>query len=618
MRMKKILIPLIALMALGILCIQTASAEIAKYVVCKDTYIHPTSGTARDSGPSTTLIPQSHSGTCKGDSPFLMAGASATPAGYVGESVDGTTYGGGTSYVGSCRNALVQYTLPANMNPNEIYKATVNFTINDLSATYSASKWIRPSLYEVSADAAKCTSWDELTVKGTDIGDKGDFITLSTERITHPIYNISGGTAQPMSFDITAYLKEQIAADATKTEFAFRVAVPTDMAYIFSREYNNGQYASYIEITPGTNVTINYVDENSIVLDTKIVSAEVGSVFAPAYPQVFNVGGVEYMYSLALSDTSIEVASDGTNEMTLVYEACQDYNIGSVLTFEGKQYTIVSENKFTNPSFEANTDSWTNRGETLEWKRDDTLSYDGFYSILNGGNALSCRMPEGTTQAGKKYFFSAALRQEDTSVNAWYHVSPIHAIELVSDYYGGQYNGAGYVNGVETAGTGFAFTANEWTLQQYIIDVAPDDTAGTFTFDTKFASSTMRFDNFKLYEIEEVVLELTAEGTDSAVAQDGTGIIRFVTGVSVPEGESVEYYGTYIIPADIFDGTNGDSSTKATLQSATAITDGETYSADLVNIPAARFDTLIYAWSFAKLSGDNNISTAVFSPVSVN
>ncbi|MDO4563847.1 MAG: hypothetical protein Q4C12_08470, partial [Clostridia bacterium] len=118
--------------------------------------------------------------------------------------------------------------------------------------------------------------------------------------------------------------------------------------------------------------------------------------------------------------------------------------------------------------------------------------------------------------------------------------------------------------------------------------------------------------------VVDPVVSLTASSTDGAVAQDGTGVLRFITLVGVPQGESVEYYGTYIIPVKIFDGETGDDSTKVEVRKTGNIADGQTYSADLTNIPATNSDVLMYAWSFAKLQNYDAVTVVPFAATNVD
>lgn len=103
-------------------------------------------------------------------------------------------------------------------------------------------------------------------------------------------------------------------------------------------------------------------------------------------------------------------------------------------------------------------------------------------------------------------------------------------------------------------------------------------------------------------------VEITA--TDAYVDENsGLGNLRYITTATVGENATVEYFGTWFIPSDIF--TNSGSSLNVTVQKNEAITNGQTYSADLLSIPADELGRQIIGVSFIKLSGrDDIISSA--------
>ena len=113
---------------------------------------------------------------------------------------------------------------------------------------------------------------------------------------------------------------------------------------------------------------------------------------------------------------------------------------------------------------------------------------------------------------------------------------------------------------------------------------------------------------YKVAEKKPGGVEITA--TDAYVDENsGLGNLRYITTATVGENATVEYFGTWFIPSDIF--TNSGSSLNVTVQKNEAITNGQTYSADLLSIPADELGRQIIGVSFIKLSGrDDIISSA--------
>lgn len=112
------------------------------------------------------------------------------------------------------------------------------------------------------------------------------------------------------------------------------------------------------------------------------------------------------------------------------------------------------------------------------------------------------------------------------------------------------------------------------------------------------------------YTVTEKPAKVEITATDAYVDENsGLGNLRYITTATVGENATVEYFGTWFIPYDIF--TNDSSSLNVTVQKNEAITSGQTYSADLLSIPASELERKIIGVSFIKLSGrDDIISSA--------
>ncbi|MDO4563901.1 MAG: hypothetical protein Q4C12_08760 [Clostridia bacterium] len=108
--------------------------------------------------------------------------------------------------------------------------------------------------------------------------------------------------------------------------------------------------------------------------------------------------------------------------------------------------------------------------------------------------------------------------------------------------------------------------------------------------------------------------ELTLEKAGNSST---AGTIRFATKLTVPEGKDVEYYGTFMIPESIFSDPQADA-LKVDARGTETITSGQIYGADLTGIPNEFYATPIYAWSYVKFTGDENVRTLVLDSASVN
>ena len=117
------------------------------------------------------------------------------------------------------------------------------------------------------------------------------------------------------------------------------------------------------------------------------------------------------------------------------------------------------------------------------------------------------------------------------------------------------------------------------------------------------------------YVVEELNAVLTDAGADAITAGDGTGTLRFITKAESLSGAPTSY-GTYMVPVSIFDKTGLDDCVTVTYTQS--IEEGDTYAADLTNIPAEYLGTKIFARSFIFLPGIDNPVTVELNPESVN
>lgn len=107
---------------------------------------------------------------------------------------------------------------------------------------------------------------------------------------------------------------------------------------------------------------------------------------------------------------------------------------------------------------------------------------------------------------------------------------------------------------------------------------------------------------------------LTDAGASAIITENGTGIIRFITKVDALNGTPVNF-GTYMLPLSIFDSA-WDS--HVTVEYNQSIAEGNTFSADLTDIPETELETKIYAKSFMFLDGVEKPVMAVLTAESVN
>ncbi|MBQ9428499.1 MAG: hypothetical protein IJU41_03015 [Clostridia bacterium] len=99
-------------------------------------------------------------------------------------------------------------------------------------------------------------------------------------------------------------------------------------------------------------------------------------------------------------------------------------------------------------------------------------------------------------------------------------------------------------------------------------------------------------------------VEVAVAGTDAFIDGTGNGNVRIITAATVEPGKSVTGYGTYFIPMAVFMG-DGEALTRAVrIYTDGALADGESFSADLMNIPAEFAGETVIAIAFCIVGGE--------------
>lgn len=120
--------------------------------------------------------------------------------------------------------------------------------------------------------------------------------------------------------------------------------------------------------------------------------------------------------------------------------------------------------------------------------------------------------------------------------------------------------------------------------------------------------------NGEWYEVKEVAEEEKASITyDSTSANTDKGALRFVFKVTIPTATET-YFGAYLLPLDIFKASGVAKAIQ--VQYDTNIATETSFSADLVQIPAEKFATDIYAIPYIKTA--NGVETFAGKSASVN
>lgn len=95
-------------------------------------------------------------------------------------------------------------------------------------------------------------------------------------------------------------------------------------------------------------------------------------------------------------------------------------------------------------------------------------------------------------------------------------------------------------------------------------------------------------------------VKLAAASVSAAVYSDNTAAVRYIIGLDVAEGQTVESYGVMVAQ-------NAEKVNIATAVLTDSFTGTTTYAVDLVNIPDTALDTEIYAWAYVNLAGGTQI-----------
>lgn len=95
-------------------------------------------------------------------------------------------------------------------------------------------------------------------------------------------------------------------------------------------------------------------------------------------------------------------------------------------------------------------------------------------------------------------------------------------------------------------------------------------------------------------------VKLATASVTAAIYSDTTATVRYIIGLDVAEGQTVESYGVMVAQ-------NAEKVNIATATLTEPFTGTTTYAVDLVNIPDTALDTAIYAWAYVNLAGGTQI-----------
>ncbi|MBQ7661574.1 MAG: hypothetical protein IJS44_05920 [Clostridia bacterium] len=102
---------------------------------------------------------------------------------------------------------------------------------------------------------------------------------------------------------------------------------------------------------------------------------------------------------------------------------------------------------------------------------------------------------------------------------------------------------------------------------------------------------------------------LAVTDADAFIDGEGMGNVRLITTATVPGAKQITGYGMYFIPLTVFTG-DGESLTRAVrIYTEDALGDGETFSADLLHIPAEFANETVVAIAFCLLGGEEVTTT---------
>ena len=261
-----------------------------------------------------------------GDNVLVSTGASGWEGADSFTDLDGTKVTqsslSGTGF-GSARHALIAFELPEGIDAEKIANVTLSMTVKNVKQTSGGA---RLSVYGNSVDGTWSTS-DATSKFGT-------FSALPLLGLTDSISAgnsqgevASGQTITLSSLTLAEYVKEAVKEE--KTEVTFRLAAPLGGIRIYD---TNTSTPPVLTIKTGDVTTVKiktvYYDGESIADEE--VSVIGGQVAGDTYtynqaPKATIVKGSDvYKYSAERSVLSVNVASDGSGEIVLVYEKQTD------------------------------------------------------------------------------------------------------------------------------------------------------------------------------------------------------------------------------------------------------------------------------------------------------
>ncbi|MDO4562997.1 MAG: DNRLRE domain-containing protein [Clostridia bacterium] len=230
-----------------------------------------------------------------------------------------TSSDSGNALTKADRSAFLKFDL-SKLNVGIVSSAALNVYMT--SSTNAGARTV--SAYRTSDEwSSETLVWDNAPDATSDVLDENTF---------------SNGETGWLSFDVFQNLS---AVSNEDTTVSFRLDTDTGANY-FSSHFNNEGYHPYLELTfkpfSGSsegqrNVTVRKVDENAadIVTPETIQNITIGQTYFYSQPidELIEAGGVFYQYDKSRSIVSVQVTSDGDNEILLAYTSLPDGTISS-------------------------------------------------------------------------------------------------------------------------------------------------------------------------------------------------------------------------------------------------------------------------------------------------
>ena len=300
----------------------------------------------------------------------------------------------------------------------------------------------------------------------------------------------------------------------------------------------------------------------------------------------------EIINAYSISDAVNKIPNNGTGTIRLLSDiTISSYiNIGSGknVILELGEHTIYkptySSSSFSIAMIRVGGASLTINSTTGGMKAGDAdtmgnyclTAYDNGKIIINGGNyfgGLTCvQVEEGTAEIN-------GGRYEVKSNDTYGHEFTLNCID------------ANYKDGTAI------IKVNGGTF----VNFNPSDNLAEGT-DTNFVAEGHIVENVAdgIYTVaadSEEDSSITFTNSESIQYSDGNlGGIRFIFNANIAESDEVNIFGAYILPFSIFESNTEDKTANSVnVQYNRTLTDGESFSADIVDIPAAKFSTDIYA-----------------------